>query len=71
MTELSIMLISGTLSDGAIVTITANPNQQKLEYQVAGMPTSNGRKRANESSVKHGLHGASPDDIDDIDAMED
>ena len=53
MTELSIMLISGTLGEGATVTVTAHPNQQQLDYKVSGVTAvaqGNGKRRATETS---------------------
>ena len=71
MTELSVMLISGTLGEGATVTVSANPTQQKLEYKVAGLHAVNGKKRANEGSAS--LERARLIDLedDDMEAMED
>ena len=57
MTELSIMLISGTLGEGATVTVTAHLNQQQLDYRVtaaAGLGHGNGKRRASEDSQMPG-----------------
>lgn len=71
MTELSVMLISGTLGEGATVTVTANARLQKLDYKVTGMLAGNGKKRANEASTKNRGPTFANYGEDDIDAMED
>lgn len=52
MTELSVMLISGRLADGATVNITTDCKQQRLEYGVTGMSSANSNKRAKGSTTE-------------------
>lgn len=70
MTELSIMLISGSLGEGATVTVTAHPNQQQLDYRVSGMSQGNGKRRASEASHAAGGSALADPGDDEYEVME-
>ncbi len=70
MTELSIMLISGALGEGATVTVTAHANQQQLDYKVTGIQQGNGKRRASQASGLAGNLGVEAEDDEDYEVME-
>ena len=71
MTELSVMLISGTLGEGATVTVSVDQQMASLAYNVTSVPVATGKKRTNESTFESRKSAFSESVDGDLDFMED